>query len=167
MLQPTSKTRIERETTPMLSEGVKRVDHVAVIVRDLDTALQFYRDTLGIVSSRVLDFPQEGVRIAFLPLGGKDGTEIELLEPSNPEGSIARFLEQRGGGLHHICLEVPDIERALAELRAGGAPVLDEAPRQTAEGRGIFLHPKGTGGVLLELVQRGDTQPDATGEAHH
>ena len=150
----------------MLSEGVKRIDHVAVVVRDLDAALHFYRDLLGIMPSRVLDFPQEGVRIAFLPLGGANGSEIELLEPMNPEGSVARFLEQRGGGLHHICLEVPDIDRALEELRAAGAQVLDETPRRTAEGRGIFLHPKGTGGVLLELVQRTETPDDKPTEAH-
>ena len=149
----------------MLSEGVKRIDHVAVVVRDLDTALQFYRDMLGIMPSRVLDFPQEGVRIAFLPLGGANGSEIELLEPIKPEGSVARFLEQRGGGLHHVCLEVPDIDRALADLRAAGAQLLDQTPRQTAEGRGIFLHPKGTGGVLLELVQRADPPNDEPTEA--
>ena len=150
----------------MLSEGVKRIDHVAVVVRDLETALHFYRDMLGIVPSRVLDFSQEGVRIAFLPLGGANGSEIELLEPTNPEGSVARFLEQRGGGLHHICLEVPDIDRTLGELRAAGAQVLDETPRSTAEGRGIFLHPKGTGGVLLELVQRTETPDDKPTEVH-
>jgi len=150
----------------VLSEGVKRIDHVAVVVRDLDAALHFYRDLLGIMPSRVLDFPQEGVRIAFLPLGGANGSEIELLEPINPEGSVARFLEQRGGGLHHICLEVPDIDRALEELRAAGAQVLDETPRRTAEGRGIFLHPKGTSGVLLELVQRTETPDDRPTEAH-
>ncbi len=144
----------------MLTEGVKRIDHVAVVVRDLESALQFYRDLLGIQPSRILDFPQEGVRIAFLPLGGADGSEIELLEPINPEGSVARFLQQRGGGLHHICLEVPDIDQTLAELRDAGARVLDESPRPTAEGRGIFLHPKGTGGVLLELVQRSPESPD-------
>ena len=144
----------------MLTEGVKRIDHVAVVVRDLESALQFYRDLLGIQPSRILDFPQEGVRIAFLPLGGADGSEIELLEPIDPEGSVARFLEQRGGGLHHICLEVPDIDRALAELKAAGARVLDDSPRPTAEGRGIFLHPKATGGVLLELVQRASEAPD-------
>jgi methylmalonyl-CoA epimerase len=144
----------------MLTEGVKRIDHVAVVVRDLESALQFYRDLLGIQPSRILDFPQDGVRIAFLPLGGGDGSEFELLEPINPAGSVARFLQQRGGGLHHICLEVPDIERALAELRDAGARVLDDSPRPTAEGRGIFLHPKGTGGVLLELVQRAAESPD-------
>lgn len=150
----------------MLSEGVKRIDHVAVVVRDLDAALRFYRDMLGIAPSRVLDFPLEGVRIAFLPLGGANGSEIELLEPMNPEGGVARFLEQRGGGLHHICLEVPDIDRALEELRTAGAQVLDETPRPTAEGRGIFLHPKGTGGVLLELVQRTETPDDKPTKAH-
>ena len=144
----------------MLSEGVKRIDHVAVVVRDLESALQFYRDTLGIQPSRVLDFPREGVRIAFLPLGGADGSEIELLEPIDLEGSVARLVEQRGGGLHHICLEVPDIDRALAELKSAGARVLDDSPRPTAEGRGIFLHPKGTGGVLLELVQRASEPTD-------
>lgn len=150
----------------MLSEGVKRIDHVAVVVRDLDAALRFYRDMLGIAPSRVLDFPLEGVRIAFLPLGGANGSEIELLEPMNPEGGVARFLGQRGGGLHHICLEVPDIDRALEELRTAGAQVLDETPRPTAEGRGIFLHPKGTGGVLLELVQRTETPDDKPTKAH-
>ena len=80
------------------------------------------------------------------------------MQPKNiPCCGVARFLEKRGQGLHHICLEVPDIERALAELKAGGAQVLDETPRPTAEGRGIFLHPKGTSGVLLELVQRDES----------
>ncbi len=138
----------------MLSEGVKRIDHVAIVVRDLEAALRFYRDILGLAPSRVIDFLREGVKIAFLPMGGSSGSEIELLEPTNPATGVARFLEKRGEGLHHICLEVPDIERALAELRAQGATVLDESPRPTAEGRGIFLHPKGTSGVLLELVQR-------------
>ena len=138
----------------MLTAGVRRIDHVAIVVRDLGAALRFYRDTLGIAPSRVIDFPSEGVKIAFLPLGGAGGSEIELLEPTDPSSGVARFLEKRGGGIHHICLEVPDIERALAELQAAGTPVLDATPRPTAEGRGIFIHPKGTGGVLLELVQR-------------
>jgi methylmalonyl-CoA epimerase len=138
----------------MLTDGVQRIDHVAIVVRELETALRFYRDTLGIVPSRVLDFPSEGVKIAFLPLGGPGGSEIELLEPTEPTTGVARFLDKHGEGLHHICLLVPDIERALAELRAQGTPVLDATPRPTAEGHGIFIHPKGTSGVLLELVQR-------------
>ncbi len=145
-----------------LTRGVKRIDHVAIVVRDLEAALRFYRDTLGVAPSRILDFPREGVKIAFLPLGGPEGSEIELLEPTDPSGGVARFLEKRGEGLHHLCLEVEDIDAALVELTAAGAAVLDTSPRPTAEGRGIFLHPKGTGGVLLELVQRAE---DESGDA--
>jgi methylmalonyl-CoA epimerase len=139
----------------MLTGGVRRIDHVAIVVSSLESALAFYRDVLGIQPSRTLDFPSEGVKIAFLPLGGSQGSEIELLEPTDPSSGIARFLEKRGEGLHHMCLEVPDIDRAVAELQEQGAAVLDISPRPTADGRGIFLHPKGTHGVLLELVQRG------------
>lgn len=144
----------------MLSHAIKRIDHVAIVVEHLELALGFYRDILGIAPSRVIDFPREGVKIAFLPLGGPNGSEIELLEPTDPTSGVARFLEKRGQGLHHICLEVPDIESALSELRASGAQVLDDTPRPTAEGRGIFLHPKGTSGVLLELVERHPTEPE-------
>jgi len=148
-----------------LTHGVKRIDHVAIVVRSLEAALRFYRDTLGIAPSRIIDFPREGVKIAFVPLGGPRGSEIELLEPTDSAGGVARFLEKRGEGLHHLCLEVEDIDEALAELTAAGATVLDTAPRPTAEGRGIFLHPKGTGGVLLELVQREDSETSASGGA--
>ena len=134
--------------------GVRRIDHIAIVVRDLDASLRFYRDMLGIIPSRVIDFPRESVKIAFLPPGGPGGSEIELLEPTSAETGVARFLETRGEGLHHICLEVEDIDRALGELQVAGAPLLDTVPRPTAEGRGIFIHPKGTSGVLLELVQR-------------
>jgi len=141
----------------MLTQAIKRIDHIAIVVRDMEAALGFYRDTLGIAPSRVIDFPREGVKIAFLPLGGPEGSEIELLEPTDPTTGVARFLEKHGGGLHHLCLEVPDIEQALADLRAAGATLLDDTPRPTADGQGIFLHPKGTQGVLLELIQRENT----------
>lgn len=147
----------------MLSQGIKRIDHVAIVVRDMEASLRFYRDTLGVTPSRVIDFPREGVKIAFLPMGGPGGSEIELLEPAGAETGVARFLEKRGEGLHHICLEVPDIEAALRELQAEGTPVLDAQPRQTAEGRGVFIHPKGASGVLLELVERGKTDEDGRG----
>lgn len=140
----------------MLSNAVKRIDHVAIVVRDLEASLRFYRDVLGITPSRVLDFPSEQVKIAFLPMGGPDGSEIELLEPLGAESGVARYLDKRGEGLHHICLEVPDIEAALRELQSERVPVLDTSPRPTAEGRGVFIHPKGTSGVLLELVERGE-----------
>ena len=138
----------------MLTDAVRRIDHVAVVVRSLDATLAFYQNVLGLRPSRVVDFPREGVKIAFLPLGGTGGSEIELLEVTDPHAGIARFLEKHGEGLHHICLEVPDIARALDELKAAGVAVLDTAPRPTADGRGIFIHPKAASGVLLELLQR-------------
>src|SRR5262249_27373966 len=132
----------------------KRIDHVAIIVRDIEQALVFYRDTLGIAPSEIKEVPTEQVRIAFLPMGGPGGSEIELIEPTSPDSSLSRFLEKRGEGLHHICLEVEDIDAALVEMREKGAAVLDKEPRLAAEGRAIFLHPKSANGVLLELVER-------------
>lgn len=131
----------------------KRIDHVAIIVRNIEQALIFYRDTLGIEPSEIKEVPSEQVRIAFLPMGGPDGSEIELIEPTTADSSLAKFLEKRGEGLHHICLEVENIDAELAEMRAKGAPVLDKEPRIAAEGRAIFVHPKGTNGVLLELLE--------------
>lgn len=132
----------------------ERIDHVAIIVRDIEQALVFYRDTLGLVPSEIKEVPSEQVRIAFLPMGGPGGSEIELIEPTDPASSLSRFLEKRGEGLHHICLEVRDIEAALREMQAKGAAVLDKEPRIAAEGRAIFLHPQGTNGVLLELLEK-------------
>jgi methylmalonyl-CoA epimerase len=132
----------------------RRIDHVAIIVRSIEQALTFYQDTLGIVPCEVRDVPTEQVRIAFLPLGGPGGSAIELIEPTNPTSNLSKFLDKRGEGLHHICLEVDDIDAALHEMQAKDAPVLDQQPRQAAEGRAIFLHPKGTHGVLLELLEK-------------
>jgi methylmalonyl-CoA epimerase len=134
--------------------GPRRIDHVAIIVRDIEQALTFYCDTLGLTASEIRDIPAEQVRIAFLPLGGPGGSMLELLEPTSSDSSLAHFLEKRGEGLHHICLEVEHIETALQELRQQAVPVLDEQPRQAAEGRAVFIHPRGTHGVLLELLER-------------
>ena len=131
-----------------------RIDHIAIIVRNIEQALVFYRDTLGITPSEIKEVPTEQVRIAFLPMGGPGGSELELIEPITPNSSLTRFLEKRGEGLHHICLEVADIDAALAEMQEKGVPVLDKQPRIAASGRAIFLHPKGTNGVLLELLEK-------------
>ena len=132
----------------------RRIDHVAIIVRNIEQALVFYRDTLGITPSEIKEVPTEQVRIAFLPMGGPGGSELELIEPITPDSSLTGFLEKRGEGLHHICLEVADIDAALAEMQEKGVPVLDKQPRIAASGRAIFLHPKGTNGVLLELLEK-------------
>jgi methylmalonyl-CoA epimerase len=134
----------------------KRIDHVAIIVRNIEQALSFYRDTLGLEPSEIKEVPTEQVRIAFLPMGGPGGSEIELIEPTTTDSSLTKYLERRGEGLHHICLEVEDIDAALEEMKEKGAVVLDKQPRVAAEGRAIFLHPKGTNGVLLELLEKDD-----------
>src|SRR5215831_8177577 len=133
---------------------LKRIDHVAIIVRNIEQALIFYRDTLGITPGEIKDVPTEQVRIAFLPMGGPGGSEIELIEPTTPDSSLTKFLDKRGEGLHHICLEVDDIDAALAEMQEKGAPVLDKQPRVAAGGRAIFIHPKAAHGVLLELIEK-------------
>ena len=134
--------------------GPERIDHIAIIVRDLEQALTFYRDVLGIAPREVKDVPSEQVRIAFLPMGGPNGSQIELIQPVTKDSSLVRFLEKRGEGLHHVCLQVADVDGALRDLKAQGAVVLDEQPRLAAEGRAIFLHPRGTHGVLLELLEK-------------
>ena len=133
---------------------LKRVDHIAIIVRNIEQALVFYRDTLGITIGEIKEVPTEQVRIAFLSTGGPGGSEIELIEPTSTDSSLSKFLEKRGEGLHHICLEVDDIDAALAEMQEKGASLLDKQPRVAAEGRAIFIHPKAANGVLLELIEK-------------
>jgi len=127
------------------------VHHIAIAVHDLDAALAFYQDALGLEMTERREVPEEGVEIAFLPAG--DG-EIELLRPLDETGGVARFLEKRGEGLHHICLVVKDIETAVERLQAAGARLLSDGPRVDAHGtRYIFVHPKSAHGVLLELYE--------------
>lgn len=130
---------------------IKRIDHVAVVVENLAAALSVYRDALGLVVSKQETIPEQDVKMAFLPSGD---SEIELLEPIHPDSGIGRYLARRGEGLHHICLEVDDLQATLAELKARGAQLIDETPRRGAYGQVAFIHPKGAHGVLIELLQR-------------
>ncbi len=130
------------------------IHHIAIAVRDLDTALAFYCDGLGLTLTERREVPEEGVEIAFLPAGE---AEIELLRPLDEESGVARFIEKRGEGLHHICLKVTDIEAAAERLRQSGARLLSEEPRVDVHGvRYLFVHPKSAHGVLLELYERGE-----------
>ncbi|MFP4395999.1 MAG: methylmalonyl-CoA epimerase [Anaerolineales bacterium] len=128
-----------------------RIDHVAIAVKDLDDALAFYRDALGLEVTGRREVPAEGVEIAFLPTAD---TEIELISPLDPENSIGRFLEKRGEGIHHLCVGVEDIEAAVAQLQDEGARVLSEIKRHADGTRYVFIHPKSTHGVLMELYQK-------------
>ena len=128
------------------------IHHIGIAVRDLDVALAFYRDTLGLEVTERREVPEEGVEIAFLPTG--EG-EIELLEPLDEESGVARFLEKRGEGLHHICLTVEDVEATMERLRAAGARLLSKEPRVNVHGtRYVFVHPRSAHGVLLELYEK-------------
>jgi methylmalonyl-CoA/ethylmalonyl-CoA epimerase len=125
-----------------------RLAHVGVAVRDLDDALRFYRDVLGITPHT----PQvaDGATIVGLTLGG---SEVELLTASDAESPIGKFLQARGPGIHHLCFRVPDLDAALARCRQAGYRLIDEAPRPGADGRRVaFVHPKSTAGILLELT---------------
>ncbi len=129
----------------------KGLDHVAIAVKDLDKAIAIYRDALGLELAEIEEVPSEHVRTAIF---GHGMGRVELITPTRSDTGVARFLEKRGEGLHHICLEVEDIAAAMAELRARGAPLIDEVPKVGAGGARIaFIHPKGTGGVLTELRQ--------------
>jgi methylmalonyl-CoA epimerase len=135
-----------------------RVHHVGLVVRRLEDGLAFWQDTLGLRVSKQATVADQGVKAALLPIGR---SEIELLEPISAAGGVAKFLEKRGEGLHHVCFETPDVDRELAAARTQGFPLIDEAPRAGLAGMICFLHPKGTRGVLVEFA----TPPP--GEGHH
>ena len=127
------------------------LDHIGIAVRALDEALPFYRDTLGLAPQGPEEVPAEGVRVAFLQVGE---SRLELLEPLSDASPIARFLAKRGPGIHHICLRVADMEQALRTVRSRGAEVIPPEHRIGAGGRRVaFIHPRSTGGILLELKE--------------
>ena len=128
-----------------------RIDHIGIVVQDLDDALSTYCGTLGFRLLERLDAPDHGVEIAFLASGN---STIELLSPTDRESGTARFLARRGEGSHHVCFAVPDITRALEELRAQGVRLIDENPRQGVHGLVAFVHPQAAHGVMIELLQK-------------
>jgi methylmalonyl-CoA epimerase len=127
-----------------------RIDHIGIIVRDIHEALQVYESALGLPLGGIAEVHDQQVEVAFLPVGE---SQIELVQPTADGTGVAKFLEKRGEGIHHICLEVDDIESALAQLKARGVRLIDEEPRQGVHGRVAFIHPKATHGVLLELIE--------------
>ena len=127
---------------------IRRIHHVGIVVRELDTAYRFYRDTLGLPLVKGATLADQGVRAALLAAGE---SEIELLEPLDPANGIGRFLASRGEGLHHLCFET-DVDQALADLERRSVELIDKVPRQGLAGRVAFLHPRACAGVLVELA---------------
>lgn len=129
-----------------------KINHLGIATEGIDEALKFWGDALGLENVHTEVVEDQKVRVAMLPLGE---SRIELLEPTSDDSPISKFLEKRGGGIHHIAVEVDDIEAALAKLKAQGMRLIDENPRNGAEGCLVaFVHPSSANGVLLELVQQ-------------
>lgn len=130
---------------------LKKINHVGIAVKSLDEALPFYRDNLGMALEGIEEVAGQQVRVAMLEIGE---SKVELLEPTEPDSPVARFLEKNGSGIHHIAYEVEDIEAAIARLEGEGARMIDRTPRSGAHGALIaFIHPKSSNGVLTELCQ--------------
>jgi methylmalonyl-CoA epimerase len=129
-----------------------KINHLGIATKSIAESLKFWQDSLGLENVHTEVVEEQKVRVAMLPIGE---SRVELLEPTSDDSPISKFLEKRGGGIHHIAVEVEDIEASLAKLKAEGARLIDETPRIGAEGCLIaFVHPAATGGVLLELTQK-------------
>ncbi len=134
--------------------NVSRVDHIGIAVNNLDETIKFYEEVLGIKCQGTEVVEEQKVKVAFFPVGD---TELEFLESTSPDGPIARYIEKNGGraGIQHVALRVDNIENAIAEMKEKGYQMIDESPRYGAGGARIaFVHPKSTGGILLELSER-------------
>lgn len=143
----------DMSVTPSVPDAIRslgKVHHVAVVVRDVEASLRFWRDMLGMRVETVLPILSDRVTIAFLPVGE---SKIELVQPTDDTTGVARFLANKGEGFHHVCFEVPDVAATLAHLAAAGVQLIDAAPRPGAEGPVAFLHPSSCGGVLVELIE--------------
>jgi methylmalonyl-CoA/ethylmalonyl-CoA epimerase len=129
---------------------LKRIHHVGIVVPDLEKAMGLWRDLLGLSLTKSATIQDQGVKAALLKVGD---SEIELLEPLNPENGVGKFLARRGGGFHHVCFETEDVTRELEAARAKGIQLIDQKPRPGLAGMICFLHPKATRGVLVEYAQ--------------
>ena len=127
-----------------------KINHVAIVVQDIDAALNFWEQTFGLELDHVEDVPSQKSKVAFLPLGE---SEIELVQPTTSDSGLAYFLEKRGEGMHHICIEVEDIDATLAELKSKGVRLINDVPEELPGRKMAFIHPKAANGVLVELYQ--------------
>ena len=131
---------------------VRRIEHIAIAVKDLETSTRLFETLLGINRSRIETLPDERVKVAFFELGE---SRIELVEGIGSDNPTSKFIERRGEGLHHICLEVEDLPETLRLLHAAGFPLIDRVPKPGSSGtRVAFMHPRGCNGVLIELVEQ-------------
>lgn len=143
-------SRSSASSVPEVVRRLGKIHHVALIVRSIEDALGLWRDTLGLELETVMDIESDRVRIAFLAIGE---SRIELVEPTDDTTGVARFLETKGEGFHHVCFEVANLAETLLKLEIGGLELIDTAPRRGAEGPVAFVHPRACHGVLVELIE--------------
>ncbi len=137
---------------------VTRIDHIAILSNDIQENLSFWRDALGLNLTKVLDVPTEQSKVAFLPVGN---SEIEIVQPTSLDSGLARYLEKHGAGMHHICLEVDDIQGMLSVLQEKGIQLIHEVPVKSPDGKQYaFIHPKSANGVLVELYEMSTENSD-------
>ena len=129
---------------------IKKINHIAVAVNDIESALPFWQEALGLKLDHTENVPSQKASVAFLPVGE---SEIELVQPTSADTGTAKFLTERGPGMHHLCFEVDDIEGMLTQLQAKGVRLINETPLELEGRRMAFVHPKSTGGVLVELYE--------------
>lgn len=129
---------------------ITKINHIAIAVSDVDTALSFWQDALGLTVDHIEDVPSQQATVVFIPVGE---SEVELVKPTSADTGVARFIAERGGGMHHLCFEVDNIEEMLAQLKEKGIRLINESPLELPGRRMAFIHPKSTGGVLVELYQ--------------
>ena len=133
----------------------RHINHVCIAVKDIDETTRFYRDVFGVAEAEVVDIEDQDVRATLIRVGG---SQIEFIEPTDPNGSVAKFIERRGEGVHHMCFEVKDLAGTLRRLDEQGIAVIDREPREGLSGTIGFIHPKATRGVLIELVDQDDAR---------
>lgn len=135
----------------MCANMIKKVNHIAIVVPDLEAATDFWVNVLGLELAKKEHVASQAVDVAFLPVGE---SKIELLQPTDTESGVARYLEKRGAGMHHLCFEVEDIEAALTALKTAEVQLINEVPMTGSDGRKFaFIHPKSASGVLVELYE--------------
>ncbi|HAD07264.1 MAG TPA: methylmalonyl-CoA epimerase [Anaerolineaceae bacterium] len=129
---------------------IKKINHVAIAVSDVDASLTFWRDALGLAVDHIEDVPSQKATVVFIPVGD---SEVELVRPTSEDTGVAKFLAERGGGMHHLCFEVDDIQGMLEDLKAKGVRLINETPLELPGRKMAFIHPKSSGGVLVELYE--------------
>ena len=133
----------------------RHINHVCIAVKDVDDTVRFYRKVFGVAEAEVVDIEDQSVRAALIRVGG---SQLEFIEPTDPDGGVAKFIDRRGEGVHHICFEVEDLASTLQRLDEQGVAVVDREPREGLSGTIGFIHPKATRGVLIELVDQDDAR---------